>query len=388
MKIAFVHLNRYSEIGSTDFYALSQATGRVLPNSVSVVVARFGESQRELAGSVDLHEIPVVTKHVWTKESIRFYREAAEKIIQLRPDVVSCTFDRGAAVVPVLVRQRLGRRSPLFLHHICSVSFAPNPLRYRIGNFLTRTESAFFDVVTTLSQEVAEEIYGRKCKKPIRIVPIGINAERFATRVDDRSTLRAQVGVGERQTVFVYAGTISAARGCQTLIPAFEAAVSQGTDAHLWIFGDGDQSVTMQQQARNSPCGERIRLFGRMPHEDVARMLPLADVGLCHLPARSRHFLQPPIKILEYMASNLVPLATDVPGNRFYINHGKNGYLYAGDDRSGSALAQAMWQLGNDILTQASMRMALSNTVDEYAWDAIASRWITEVSAELNRRCV
>src|SRR5208337_1923653 len=175
MIIAFLHLNRYQEIGSTDFYELSQAFGRLLPGAVHVIVARDGESQLSLAGSVTLHEIPVTSRRVWTRTSIGFYRNAARLLCELKPDLAIVTFDRGAALVPLLVRDTLGKSSPKFVHHVCSVSFAENPIRYRLGNLLTKLESYAFDAVSTLSPAIVHEIYGSRFPRPIHIVPIGVN---------------------------------------------------------------------------------------------------------------------------------------------------------------------------------------------------------------------
>ena len=136
-KIAFVHFNRYVTQGSTDFYELSQAVGQLLPGNVHVFVAEENGIDSMPRGSVELHSIPVSTRRVWSAESIHFYREVSRQILTLAPDIVSVTFDRGAALIPLLVRRTTGKASPSFIHHVCSVSFAQSHWRYWLSNLLT-----------------------------------------------------------------------------------------------------------------------------------------------------------------------------------------------------------------------------------------------------------
>jgi glycosyltransferase involved in cell wall biosynthesis len=385
MKLAFVHLNYYIEQGSTDFYELTQAVGRLLPGGVDVFVADGPEGVAPPAGSVNLHTVSVRTRHVWTRESIRFYSEAARRVARLRPDVVCVTFDRGAAVVPVMVRRKLGNSAPEFVHHICSVSFAQNRVRYRVSNWLTRLESCYFDAVTTPSPDIAREICGRHYSKPIDIVPIGVNMERFAFDPCARVELRARHGCTESDLVFIYVGTLSASKNCEDLIRALGMTGLDRGGIRLWIVGDGPQKSELERLADESPMRSSIHFLGNVPYDHVPRYLSAADLGVSHFPRGSRHFLQPPIKVLEYLSCSLPVLATDGPGNRFYLKDKYNAILYVPTGARG--LAEAfLWALAHRESINHLRRRARESAA-EFDWDKIAAcfvGWLGSLQAPIS----
>jgi glycosyltransferase involved in cell wall biosynthesis len=367
MKVAFVHLNRYREIGSTDFYELSQTVGTLLPGSVDVIVALDGESHAEHSGSVRLHEIPVSTRRVWTRESLRFYRQAAELLCELQPDAVIVTFDRGAALVPLLVRRKLGVAAPMFVHHICSVSFAANRFRYRLGNFFTRTESHAFDAVTTLAPEIATEIYGARFPRPIRIVPIGVNLQRFAYLATARENLRANLHSDE--FVFVYVGTLCASKGVEQLVDAFQKA-DLGERGRLWIAGDGELAEKLKSTVRDRGL-KNVEMLGRVAFEKIPELLSAADMAISHITRDSRFFLQPPIKVLEYLATSIPVLASDVPGNRFYLESCPAALFYEPSGVEGLATGFRMALDEKERL--ADTREEARKTAATFDWRRIAS---------------
>jgi glycosyltransferase involved in cell wall biosynthesis len=370
MKIAFVHLNRYREIGSTDFFELSQAVGALLPGSVDVIVAHDGESHAEHSGSVRLHEIPVSTRKVWTRESLRFYRRAAELLCELRPDAVIVTFDRGAALIPLLVRWKLGGAALMFVHHICSVSFAANRFRYRLGNFFTRTESYAFDAVTTLAPEIATEIFGTSFPRPIRIVPIGVNLLRFAYVTEARENLRAKLQSDE--FVFVYVGTLCASKGVEQLVDAFQKA-ELGERGRLWIAGDGELAEKLKATVRDRGL-KNVEMLGRVTFEKIPELLSAADMAISHITRDSRFFIQPPIKVLEYLATGTPVLASDVPGNRFYLDGCSSTMFYepSGVDGLTAGFRNAMEERERLAVTRQEAR----NTASSFDWRRIAGDMI------------
>jgi glycosyltransferase involved in cell wall biosynthesis len=370
MRVAFVHLNRYQEIGSTDFFELSQAFGRMLPGSVHVIVARDGESQASLAGSVILHEIPVSTRRVWSRASISFYRCAASLLCTIQPDLAIVAFDRGAALIPLAVRQRLGKAAPKFVHHIYSVSFAANPLRYRMGNLLTKLESSAFDAVLTNTSAIAKEVYGVEFPLPVHIVSPGVNLEKFTFCPKARALHRS--GFGDNELLFVYVGTLCAEKNADHIIEAF-ARANLGGDARLWMVGNGPMMGVLKAMVESRSIGN-VYLLGRRDYDSIPGILSAADVAISHIERTSRFFLQPPIKVLEYLASGITVLASDVPGNRFYLEGCGPARFY---DPSGvQPLAEALKSAveAKRELNAPDLRAKARATVEAFSWDRLASK--------------
>jgi glycosyltransferase involved in cell wall biosynthesis len=382
MKAVFIHLNRYQEIGATDFFELSQAFGRMLPGAVHVIVARDGESQANLAGSVMLHEIPVTTRRVWSRACIDYYRAAARLLCDLKPDLAIVKFDRGAALIPLIVQHTLGNDAPRFIHHICSVSFAQNPLRYRIGNLLTRLESYAFDGISTLSPAIAKEIYGAGFPRLIHIVPIGVNLEQFSFRAEARSELRQ--GFSKNELLFVYVGTLCASKNADHIIEAF-ALAKMGTGARLWMVGDGAMMGELREKVKSRSLAN-VQLLGRRDYDSIPGILSAADVSISHIEKTSRFFLQPPIKVLEYLAAGTTVLASDVPGNRFYMEGSEAARFY---DPSGvEGLATGFREVFEEKSKQnmEDDRAKARATAEKFSWDRIASEMLVTLKDKPARR--
>jgi len=289
-------------------------------------------------------------------------------LCEIKADIAIVTFDRGAALVPLTVRQRLDKAAPMFVHHICSVSFATNPLRYRIGNLLTKCESYAFNAVSTLSPAIANEIYRSGFSLPIHIIPIGINPARFFFKAEARTHLRD--GFNDNELLFVYVGTLCAQKNTDHIVQAFVRA-NLGSTARLWIIGDGPMMGELKAMVESRSISN-IHLLGRRDYDSIPGILSAADVSISHIEKNSRFYLQPPIKVLEYLASGTTVLASDVPGNRFYLDECKAARFY---EPSGvEALAKAFQSAVEAKREQnaPNHRVRAKETVEAYNWDRIA----------------
>jgi glycosyltransferase involved in cell wall biosynthesis len=383
MKVVFIHLNRYQEIGATDFFELSQAFGRMLPGKVHAIAARDGESQAGLSGSVTLHEIPVTTRRVWSRTSIDYYRTVSNLLCDLKPDLAIVKFDRGAALIPLIVRRKLGMCAPKFAHYICSVSFARNPIRYRIGNLLTKIESLAFDVVSNLSPAIANEIYGKNFPKPIHIVPIGVNVELFSFNVKIREQFRKSIL--ENELLFIYVGTLCESKNVDNIIKAFDMA-NLGSGARLWLVGNGPMMEELKIMVESRHL-DNVQLLGRQNYETIHGFLSAADVAISHIEKTSRFFLQPPIKVLEYLSAGALVLASDVPGNRFYLEGSDAARFY---DPSGvKGLAAGFKQVFEEMSRQKAndTRDMARTTAEKFSWDRIAQEALAALMDGSARDC-
>ncbi|MGB7983975.1 MAG: glycosyltransferase [Terracidiphilus sp.] len=379
MKIAFVHLNRYRDLGSTDFFELSQAFGRLLPGTVYVIVGSNGESQAGLAGSVILHEIPISKLGVWNRASIDFYFKAASLLCSIEAEIVVVTFDRGAALIPMTVRRRLGKAAPIFVHHVCSVSFATNPLRYWVGNLLTKFESYVFDAVSVLSTAISKEIYRFGFSRPIHIIPIGINSARFFFQAEARTRWRN--GIDDNEVLFVYVGTLCMQKNVDHIVDAF-AKANLGSAARLWMVGDGPMMEALETLIE-SRFLSNIYLLGRRDYDVIPEILSAADVSISHIENTSRFYLQPPIKVLEYLAAGTTVLASDVPGNRFYLDNCDASRFYEPSGVEALASAFQSVVIPKHELFAAGRHVNAKKTVEAYNWDRIAFDALKSLTNEL-----
>ncbi len=105
-----------------------------------------------------------------------------------------------------------------------------------------------------------------------RIEPIvtGIDLERFAPR--DRTAGKAVLGVAGQLVVSL--GALIPLKGHDIVVDA----VARLPGVNLWIAGQGPEKAKLQAKIARMGLGDRVRLLGSVPADEVAPLVAAADV--------------------------------------------------------------------------------------------------------------
>lgn len=131
----------------------------------------------------------------------------------------------------------------------------------------------------------------------------------FANGVRDRMVWEKQ-GISESKTIVLYAGTLAAEKGVDTLALASRFVPDT---VHIVFLGGTDAQV----QAFRAKYGTyaNVSILGRVEHTEVPRYIASADMLI--LPDRAdftySNLFTSPMKLFEYMASGLPIIASRVP---------------------------------------------------------------------------
>lgn len=110
-------------------------------------------------------------------------------------------------------------------------------------------------------------------------------------------------------------------------------------ELHYVVAGEGELRQSYEAMAVDLGVEERVHFLGRC--DDIPALLAASNFGV--LTSFNEGFSN---SILEYMASGLPVVATNVGGAREVIENGKNGFLIESDDAE--ALAKRLVELVND----------------------------------------
>ncbi len=107
--------------------------------------------------------------------------------------------------------------------------------------------------------------------------PMWIDYDRFATarqlRAESREAVRRELGITTRLT-FVHVGRVIALKKIDLLC---EALLRQDRDVGLVVVGHGDQEPLLRERYLPQ-LGERLRLVGAVPWEDLQRVYAATDI--------------------------------------------------------------------------------------------------------------
>jgi glycosyltransferase involved in cell wall biosynthesis len=166
-----------------------------------------------------------------------------------------------------------------------------------------------FDAMITTSSAMKERLEAEGLG-PFRIVPNGCNDRPPRPPLSDPPEV-------------AYAGRLSAEKGVDTLLRAFQGVLGRLPEARLRIFGDGPLKSQLQELANGLGIVDRVEFLGQLPTAEMERRLDSA--WLQAVPSR----WQEPFGMvaIEAMMRGTVVVASDGGGLRDIVRDHRTGLL-------------------------------------------------------------
>ena len=201
----------------------------------------------------------------------------------------------------------------------------------------------------------------------IAVVQNGVSGEFLEVKPDP--VLRAKLGFGETEVVFVYAGSFQPFHRVDFLVDAFAQVRSES--ARLLLVGDGITLPDVREQVARHGLDDKVVIVGQVAHHEVAAYLAISDVGV--LPATEEY--TNPMKVIEYLAVGLPVVAPQVRAVEGIVTADRDALLFTRFDEE--SLAKALDCFASDIcLRERLAAQARQSHVREQSWqragDALA----------------
>jgi len=132
----------------------------------------------------------------------------------------------------------------------------------------------------------------------------------------------------------VYRGGLSMRAGIWVLFDAMRLLADRGRIPNLLLMGYFDEAEferALFARIRSLGLAANVELVGRIDHEDMARALSQAQIGVCPLQDTPKFRLNIPVKIFEYWACGLPVIASDLPPIRPFFRNTRAGILFPPD---------------------------------------------------------
>ena len=250
---------------------------------------------------------------------LRLFRDARRAARRFGPDVAYAHF-----LVPAGLAAALATRAPLVVtaHGQDVANIGAKPGVRAATRRVVRRAATVIAVSGWLRDQLETALPDARGKT--EVIDCGVDLERFAPR--DADEARAEVGSSSDGTVFLCLGGLTERKNVLRLARAFERR-GEGT---LTFVGDGPLREALEGR-------ERIRVVGRVGHDDVPAWIAASDV-VCQ-PSVIEPF---GLATLEAMASARSVVATSVGGPPEFVTR-ESGVLVdpLDDDALVDALSQA-----------------------------------------------
>ncbi len=244
------------------------------------------------------------------------------------------------------------------------------------GHFVHALLRATDFVMTTYEGQAARSPFLRRYPDRIRVVPLGIDLERFGPRAQlarEADALRASCGGGP---LVVFVGRVVGSKGLDVLLDAMPSV-----EARCVVVGDGPALEGVRARCRALGLDDKVTFAGRVEPERVPHYAAAADVGV--LPSVYEAY---GLAMVEMMAVGTPMVCTELGTGTSFINrHGETGLVVP--PRDPAALAGAL----NRLLADEGLRARLGGNAaarahELFSTDAMMRGITATYEAALTRR--
>lgn len=191
----------------------------------------------------------------------------------------------------------------------------------KMAALFTRMICASCDAVIAPTPKIRRLLAGYGVHCPVRVIPTGLDLDRFRVRPDDAGTtaLRRRLRLPENAPVLLSLGRLAKEKNTAELI----AALPQIPGACLLVVGDGPERTALQQQAQTLGVADRVRFVGEVPPAEVPRYYALGNVFVSASTSEAQG-----LTYIEALAAGLPLLCRADPCLDALVREGESGWAY------------------------------------------------------------
>jgi glycosyltransferase involved in cell wall biosynthesis len=195
----------------------------------------------------------------------------------------------------------------------------------------------------------------------------GVDLARFHPDAGARAALRTELGVSNKNQIFLFVGRLVRDKGVFDLVDAFALVNAEHPQWELWMVGPDEDSIQADLEVRGVHSGARIRWFDPTPCPE--RFMAAADVLV--LPSYREGFGS---VIIEAAACGVPSIAYRIDGVIDAIIENRTGlFVDKGDIRS---LSNSMKRIGhNHELRTALAESARLRAINDFSSSAVTDAW-------------
>jgi glycosyltransferase involved in cell wall biosynthesis len=274
------------------------------------------------------------------------------------------------AGVPIVIHQPHGH---IFYGYYGAVGSA---LFVRIERLAAR----WADRIVTLTERGSHEhlVRGIGRREQFVAIPSGVPTAALRAGAPGPGRARARLGIAGGALVIAGAGRLVRVKGFDLLLAALPRVLSELTDAHVVLVGDGPEREALQAQATRLGVADRVVFAGAVRSAgEVLEHLAAADV--CAAPSRNEGMGR---ALVEAMALGLPVVGAAVGGIPDVVGSDEAGRLVPAGDAE--ALAAALIELGLDAPLRRRLGDAARSRAELFS-TAVAEARLLDLYADLLR---
>jgi glycosyltransferase involved in cell wall biosynthesis len=158
---------------------------------------------------------------------------------------------------------------------------------------------------------------------PAIVSPNAANLAQFSVDEVKRQQVRQQYGF-EECTVCGYLGAFVPWHKIDAFVYAIAPRLREAPHLRLLLVGDGAVFPELQRFVAEQQLSKQVILTGRVAHQEVPGLLAAMDMAI--LPSAGSY--TSPVKLFEFMACGIAPVAPDLEPVQEIVQEGQTGWFF------------------------------------------------------------
>ncbi len=244
------------------------------------------------------------------------------------------------------------------------------PEKSWIYRLMVRFSMSRADLITSMAQHMTAHLIKRKYAAANKIItlPFGVDTEVFNL---GRRANRQASRKGKRLVV-ISTRHLEHGYDVDIFIRAIPKVLDSCKNVRFVVVGDGSLRGKFEKMVASLGVNMYVEFLGKIPHHEMPDVLACADIFVTTSPSDGNN-----VSLNEAMACGVFPVATDIAANRAWIEHRRNGLLFACRDVDQLA----------EMITEAIRHPEWRERTMDINWQIIQKRASWPLSmAEMERR--
>jgi 1,2-diacylglycerol 3-alpha-glucosyltransferase len=212
---------------------------------------------------------------------------------------------------------------------------------------------------------VKEELIGFGVKKPITVIPNGVNTTKFSPAKNDN--LKTELGLKESDQIVLCVARLAKEKSLDFLIKTFTEFSKNNPNVYFVIAGDGPEKENLKNLVDSLKIKSRVLMIGCVSYENIPQVYNGADVFVFASQTETEGMV-----VLEAMSSGLPVLVVKDRVFEQFIENGKDGILVEKDE---TEFNQNLKKLLKDEKLRATLGKNARAKAAHFSLDEIAQKF-------------
>jgi 1,2-diacylglycerol 3-alpha-glucosyltransferase len=234
----------------------------------------------------------------------------------------------------------------------------------KVANITSRVICNLCDAVIVPSESVKKELLSYGVRKPITVVPSGIDLAKFQNI--EKGYLRQKIGLGDGAKIILYVGRLGREKSVDFLMRSFKQVSSKNPDAYLVLVGDGPDRSKLKELAKKLGLAKRTIFTGFIEKEDMPKVYADSDLFVFASQTETQGLAVP-----EALVSGLPVVVVRDPAFEGVVKSGENGFLVGRDE---TQFANKVIKLLGDANLRKNLSARAKSTAEKFSADHNAKK--------------